>query len=232
MKRIAASIAVAALAVSAAEAALVYTSGHADLGVAYEGGELDFHLHAEGATVGGVDVDDGEYAADEVVILVSPAAMLTVPVDFAPLGVAAGETIWVLPETENPVLPFLGLATEELSSGDWGNITFTLGGVTSPSGAGHFALWQTGSFGSILLRMSTADPGEDGVTMLPNTHSHYNYGFTEPGLWEIEMTVSGTHATDGFKSATETFTFQVVPEPSSVLLAGLGATVFLRRRRS
>ncbi len=220
-----------ALAVMSSDAA-VYSSGHADFGVAYEERELHLHFHAEGATIDGVDGDDEEYDASEIVTLVSTAAMVTLTADFPALGAVAGQNVWVLPEQENPVLPFLGLATEELAAAEWGNITFTLGSVTSPSGAGHFAVWQVGSMGALLLHMSTADPGPDLFVMQAGTHSHHNYGFSEPGIWEIELTVSGMHVTDGFKSDTQVFTFQVVPEPSSALLTALGAAVALRRRRS
>ncbi len=211
--------------------AAVYSSGHADFGVAYEGGVFDFHVHAAGATIDGVDVDDEEYEASEIVTLVPAAATVILPVDFPALGAVAGQNIWVLPEQENPVLPFLGLATEELAPAEWGDITFTLGSVVSPSGAGHFAVWQTGSFGTLLLHMSTADPGPDFFVTQAGTHSHHNYGFSEPGIWEIELTVSGTHVTDGFVSATETFQFQVVPESSVVLLGPLGLLAGMRRRR-
>ncbi len=215
-----------------AGAALIYSTGHADLAVGYEDGAFDFHFHAEGGTIDGVDVDDQEYEAGEIITLVSTAAMVTLASDFPALDAGPGQTVWVLPETENFQLPFLGLATDELSASQWGNITFTVGEVNSPSGTGHFALWQTGSFGDIILHMSTADASANNFFETPaDTHSHHNYGFSEPGNWEIELTVSGTHVTDGFKTASETFTFQVVPEPSSALLAAMGALMFLRRRR-
>lgn len=220
----------AAFAAPMARAAL-YTDGHADFGAAYEEGMFNFHFHAEGGTVDGVERDDEEFAISEVIVRASEESMLTLPIPFAPLGASIGDTVWVLPEVQNPALPFLGLATEELSMADWGSITFTLGSVTSPSGSGNFALWQSGSFGETLLRMSTADPGADQVVLLPGSHSHYNWGFTEPGNWEIEITVSGTHATDGFVSSTETLNFQVIPEPSTALTGAIGVLGLLRRRR-
>jgi surface-anchored protein len=230
IRTIVTTTAAAGLALASASAA-VYSSGHADYGVGYEGGELHFHFHAEGATVDGIEVDDQEYDIPDVITLVSSTAMMTLPIDFPALGASAGQSIWVLPEVQNIDLPFLGLATEELAPADWGNLTFTLGAVTAPGGAGEFAVWQSGSFGELLLRMSTADPGADAITLLPGNHSHYNYGFSKPGIWQVEMTVSGTHVTDGFKSDTQTLTFQVVPEPSAALLGGLGVFGLLVRRR-
>jgi surface-anchored protein len=223
----AAAFAVCALPASAA----VYTSGHADFGIAYEEGDFYFHFHAEGATVDGTDVEEAEYDIPDVTVLVPLGASVVLPIDFPALGATTGETIWVLPEVQDPTLPFLGLATAELEGGEWGNITFSLGTVTSPSGNGDFALWQSGPFGEVLLRMSTADPAADVVTMPTGSHAHYNWGFTEPGVWQVEITVSGTHIDDGFMSSTETLTFNVVPEPASVLMGGLGMLGLLARRR-
>jgi surface-anchored protein len=211
--------------------AALYTSGHGDFGVAYEAGDFHFHFHADGATVDGSVTGDVEYDIPDVTVIASTSSSLVLPIDFPALGANTGQTIWVLPEVQDPDLPFLGLATEELELSEWGNITFTLGNVTSPSGNGEFALWQSGSFGEVLLRMSTADPGNDSLILPPGSHAHYNWGFTEAGTWQIEMTVSGTHVTDGFQSSTETLTFHVVPEPASALLGGLGMLGLLLRRR-
>jgi len=220
----------AAILSSVAQAA-TYTEGHADFGVGYEDGVLNFHFHGEGATVDGTYREDEEFEISDVIAIASEESMITLPFAFAPLGADAGDTVWVLPEVQNPALPFLGLATEELLSSEWGNLTFTLGAVNSPSGTGQFALWQSGSFGETLLRMSTADPGVDQVVLAPGSHSHYNWGFTEAGNWEIEITVSGNHVTDGLISATQTLNFQVIPEPSAALLGSIGLLGLVVRRR-
>jgi surface-anchored protein len=221
----------AALLSSVAHAA-TYTQGHGDFGAAYEDGTFDFHFHGEGATIDGTYREDEEFAISDIIVLASEESMITLPIAFSPLGAEVGDTIWVLPEVQNLALPFLGLATEDLSGSEWGNITFTLDSVVSPSGTGDFALWQSGSFGEALVRMSTADPGVDQVVLAPGSHAHYNWGFTEAGNWEIQITVSGTHITDGFVSATQTLSFQVIPEPSAVLLGGFGLLgLAIRRRR-
>lgn len=221
-----------ALTCGVAHAAVsTYTDGHADFGLGYASGQLNFHFHVEGGTVDGIEQDDAEYAADDIVVTASSASRLTLPFDFAALGASAGDEVWVLPEVQNLQLPFLGLATEGLSPGAWSDLSFTLEGVTSPSGGGHFALWQSGSFGEILLRMSTADPGADVLLLPPGTHSHYNWGFSEAGTWQITINVSGTHVLDGFKTTTETLNFQIVPEPATALMGFIGMLMMFSRRR-
>lgn len=213
--------------------AAVYTEGHADLGVAYEDGELHFHFHGEGAVIDGQDVEDQEYDPADIIIQGASTSLLVLPegFDLAGLGKSAGDSVWVLPWTQEPGLPFLGTASEELNPADWiGGITFTLGTIVSPSGSGHFAMWRYGVFGDVLLDMSSLT-GPGSVTTATGGHDHFNFGFTEPGEWEITLTASGTHVTDGFKSDTETFRFQIVPEPASATLAAFGAIAILIRRR-
>lgn len=210
--------------------AALYTDGHGDFGLAYENGNLHFHFHAGGATVDGYETD-GEFELADVITVVSTDALMVLPVDMPALGAGSGQSVWVLPQSQNVMLPFLGLATEELPAGQWTDITFTLGTVNSPSGAGHFALWQYDVFGDTIIRMSTADPGVDEVTLGADSHAHHNWGFTEAGIWTIELTASGTHAMDGFKQTTEIITFQVVPEPSAVLVSCASAVLLAFRRK-
>jgi surface-anchored protein len=221
---------------SSASAAL-YTAGHGDIGVGYEGGELHphWHFHSNAVIDGVVLGGDAEFEPGEITAAVTSTA--TAPNDptfNSGTGVLPGGTIWFLPQGNTPGVPFLGIATEELTPADWnGNITFALTGVTSPSGSGHFSLWQGGV--SDTFFMSTNDPantvnGNNTLQLAPGTHDHYNYGFSEEGIWTIELTVSGDHVTDGFQTKTESFAFQV-PEPSTALLGLLGGLGLLRRRR-
>jgi surface-anchored protein len=62
-------------------------------------------------------------------------------------------------------------------------------------------------------------------------HAHFGWGFTEEGTYDLTFEISGTHGVDGFKSATATYSFSVIPEPSSALLGAIGALGLLRRRR-
>lgn len=228
----------ASTAPSTARADNLFMSGHGDLGIAYEDGEWDLHVHVEGAVVNGVWVDDEEYEADEIVILVpnssAESRIANVPgvLNYDPIGVAAGVTFWKLEQTQGAAAadnaPFLGIATEEIDGSDFvGPITLTLLGVSSPSGNGHFSVYQNAVPGPDFF-FSTFDPsatvnGNNTLVLAAGVHDHFNYGFTEPGLWEVTIEASGI-LNDGlgtFTSGVGTYTFMVIPEPSSVVLAGM-----------
>ena len=232
-----------------ARSAVLYTEGHADIGIGYEDNELEPHFHAEEAIIDGSYVEDQEYEADEVVINVGDSSYdywvglggRPAGASWDPVGVSAGTLFWFLPQTqtlaESLALPFLGVGSEELSPGDWtGNLLVAL---TSVSGPGEFSMWQDGFFGPTFF-MSTANgiSGADSMNVVPGGHDHYNFAFTSPGFYEVTWEISGTHSLDGAKSASGTYGFLVgpvaasVPEPVSagMLVAGAILIRALRRR--
>jgi surface-anchored protein len=214
------------IAIPTASAATTLTSGHADIGIGYDGA-FDLHVHD--------DETDTEYAPDEVILGVGSAALQFSPGGaFSFLG-PAGTPVWVLPKEQNPELLFLGLGTEELDPADWtGNIGLTL---TAVSGPGTFYLWDVNSFGVPTVSMNSGDgiTAGDTVSLVPGSHAHYNLGFSAPGTYSVSFEATGLHVVDGFQnSGPAAYTFQVVPEPGSVVLAivGAGAVLWYSRRRS
>lgn len=208
----------------ASSAQIYYTTGHGDIGIGYEDGELEPHWH----------LDAGEYAPDEVIARVSSATLS--PVSSASfLGVADGSTIRVAGSAANQ--PNLGFGAEELDPSDWlGPITVTLNAF---DGAGNFSLYTTNLSGAVTdVLFSSFNPSatyaNNSFTMLPGDHEHFTFAFTEAGYHEITLTWSGTHVSDGFKSSTATYGFEVVPEPGTWALLGVGLVVVMivaRRRR-
>jgi surface-anchored protein len=127
------------------------------------------------------------------------------------------------------------LATEDLNYAEFtGPITFTLSSISGP---GKFAMWQYDPLGSPIVGWNATDglDGSDTLIFGSPTHAHYNWGFTEPGEYILNITVSGTHNTDGLLTDTQPIIFHVatVPEPTSLALGGLGilAVTLFRRRR-
>lgn len=242
----AAALAVCLSAPPAAQAQLqpghaVLTTEHVDIGIAFAAGVWDLHLHQ--------DIPDIEYATDEALLFVAPEAKTVMPAnpDFSFIGAAPGDDIWILPQNLNPSLLFLGIAGEEIENGVFtGPVTLSL---VSLNGPGNFSVWQTDTFGSPTLFMSTAD-GISGADSLPvpiGSHAHYNMGFTQTGIYEVTLQASGNLTGGGTTtSAPTTYFFGVetmsvsvaAPEAGTLALSGAGLfglaglTAARRRRRT
>jgi len=173
--------------------------------------------------------------------------------DYSFLG-TPGAPVWVLPQTQESGIPFLGVSTENKTAQSWSafNVdspllargiasgTFASNQVTlrleTFSGPGNFFVWSTDSFGTPLPRFFDTSNGlsaADGRPFTPANHSHFNWAFTAPGIYELGLRASGTLTAGAQFSQSEltTFRFEVIPEPGSaaLLLAGL-ASLALRRR--
>lgn len=233
-------LAAAGLLAPAVPAAVVYSAGHGDIGIAFESGVLEphWHLHS-GAVVDGTPLGaDAEYEPGELVALVpGPAILRPAGASWDFLGVAAGDPVWFLPQSSDPGKPFLGIASEELDPDDWTSLTLSLVGFSGPVG-GHFSLWQTDSFGVPAVKFATSDgvTGADSFSLIVGGHDHYNWGFTKPGLYELTFRWVGEHKLVESAFADATFGFTVVPEPGTYAavfgLLALGGAWRHRRRKA
>lgn len=216
---------IAAIALAAAvgvQGQTYISDGHVDIGIGYEAGAFDLHVHQESPI-------EAEYAPDEAVFLVGAAGSVNSPGGaFAGFLGPAGSPAWIIPSSQVAGLPFVGFGAEELTEADWlGNISLTL---TAVNGPGAFSIWSVGSFGAPTLHASSADgvTPNDQLSLIPGSHGHFNIGFTQPGAYEVTFEAAGVHATDGAKLSTPaTYRFEVVPEPSTWALLGLGTAALL-----
>jgi len=231
------------ISVQKSEAQLIYTTGHADIGVAYEDGNLVAHWHGTVSGGSAWNLPEAEYAPDEVVAQVG-ATRASASNSASYLGVATGSQIYVAGLIN--FQPWLGFGAEELAGADWnGDLVIKLTDWVVPEN-GNFAMYTTNNVGTVTgdIYLSTYNPSATndpwGLDMGPNVfgigvggHDHYTFGFTEGGHYEITLEFSGTHVTDGAKSVTATFGFDVIPEPStyaSVLIGALALFFFYRNR--
>lgn len=149
--------------------------------------QLDLHLHSG-------EVDPPEFAADAALLPVVAAAKTTRPAgsDFDFIGVTAGAPMWLLPRSQNPSVLYLSVGTEELPSGDFaGPLTWTLTSVSGSGGGaapGVFSVWN--SLGGITPLMSSAGGTPNSFSVSAGGHTHFNYGFTAPGLYDVAFSVS------------------------------------------
>ena len=214
-----------------AEPVTTLSSGHADVfEVEYTQADTNpptLHL--------GVHTDLTHYEPANVVLQVKNAAYTSTTGLPGDITTILGSSAWILPaDTEQAALLGVlegGVARANFPVGS-GTLTFTMLGAGA-SNPGNFALFTSGNS----LRLSAVgDTVQSGTFGLTSGHTHFNWGFSAPGIYTFDMQASFVDPNYGpVQSAVETYTFEVVPEPSSIALAGLGAAGILaagwRRRR-
>lgn len=239
-----------------------WTLGHGDLSVTYSGTGTSFgsevHLKS-GAVVDGDTLTTEEHGeTDEIQIIVpatanlrrinNPTGFFHDPEEgydftgsaFNTTGAAVGGDLWMLGGSTDAMhygTPFVGLSAEELTPADWtSNISLTLGLVTF-NGSAYGTTGGVFSFFSEELNPLWTSLGgtQSSISLVPGDgHIHGFMFFSQPGTYTVELLASGVHATQGNVTGSAVYTFQAVPEPSSVALAGLGvaglAGAALRRR--
>ncbi|MFI4893086.1 MAG: choice-of-anchor M domain-containing protein [Phycisphaerales bacterium JB058] len=187
---------------------------HVDLNVYYtsaDGGTWDLRPY---------DGDFGGFAipGNEALLHVDHRSLLTVPASgFEFVGVSGGEQAYVLTQGQNPELLYLGFAgygATPTNQWDRYNPSSESGGrvsglgrwlkvsLDSVQGPGEFSLWQSGD-SSPTVFMSTASGGvtaDDAMWIVTGGHLHYNFGFTERGLYRVNLVPSGYLGDDGLST--------------------------------
>lgn len=184
----------------------VIKAGEVDLEVAYEEGELEFHLHDE--------TTDTEFEPAHVALQAGPATWTTVPDDaaFEFLG-RPGEHLYILPQDEQEGVLFLGLAGGEIPAGTFIDDELTVQ-LTAVNGPGEVSYYEVDGFGAPIVFFNSADglATEDAVTVAIGSHAHRNWAFSAPGVYRITLVASGELSGGGTAtSEPTTFLFEVLP---------------------
>jgi surface-anchored protein len=193
------------------------SSGHVDIFEAeYEsiGGSNSVHL--------GVHTDDGHYEPGDVILEVGNAAYTNTAAFSNSIVSLLGSNAWILPVDPEKADALGVMEAGVAKTGFNGDATFTMLGA-GPNNPGNFALFTSDS--SIRLS-STGDSVGTSSFSISAGHVHYNWGFSAPGIYTFDMQASY----GGGQSAVETYTFNVVPEPSTYALLGAGAGILLMAR--
>lgn len=184
----------------------VLKDGEADIEVAYEGGELEFHIHDE--------VADVEFDPGHVALQARPAAWQPVPhgAAFAFFG-KPGASLYVLPQDETEGVLFLGLAAAEVEQGVFANNRISID-LVSVTGPGSVFYHEVDGFGAPTVFFNSANgiDAADVVTVNAGAHAHRNWSFTAPGVYRVTLQAKGTLAGGGdISSQPATFLFEVLP---------------------
>ena len=178
--------------------------GHVDLGPRLIDGQWRAGLRH--------DAESGAVWRDpnQTVLRVSDAAVMTAPdsADYPFLADVAGKPVYVVPQTQNPNVVWLGWNTQDpavTATIDRG-LTMRVGPVSGPGRAWLFL--QSGTFGKpLLLADSAAAPGD--VWIDSGTHVHANWAFSAPGTYTATVTFLGTTTAGEAVSASTTLRFAV-----------------------
>ncbi|MEU4290810.1 choice-of-anchor M domain-containing protein [Kribbella sp. NPDC026596] len=201
----AAVLALAGIAMPAdAAPRVVLDQGHVDVvGIAFEDGAFDVHVH---------DEDHGvEYTPSQVQLVAKPSSEIAVPDDpsYRFLG-TAGNPAWVLPQVQDPELLWPGIGAEEISPGMFTGdaLKVDLVGVSGPA---DVSIFTTDAFGAPTVLADSGDGLPDTITTTAGGHLHANWAFEAPGYYTLKVRVSGTLAATGKKvtSSIATYCFKV-----------------------
>ncbi|MCU0315225.1 MAG: choice-of-anchor M domain-containing protein [Fimbriimonadaceae bacterium] len=217
------------------------SSGHIDLGLGYENGDWDPHIHLHGG---------GEFEPDEAYLYYGIAARANRPAgsayDF--IGVSAGSQIWRNYSNNVTGIPWLGFGFEEIAPGtfdssvqsdprldpvsaEWVDVN-----LISFTGPGQVSFFQGGG-ASPKVWFATSD-GIDTTDKFISTvggHEHGSFVFTQTGIYTLTFQASALLNGTRVFSDEYTYSFgveQAVPEPMTMGLLALGAAALAKRRKS
>lgn len=172
-------------------------TGHTDVGINYEDGNWDLHVHSESL--------EQEFAPEEVWLKVASSARTAVSTNsaFHFLG-APGSAVWMLPSSHRDDLLFLGLGTEEMAEGLFQKNQVNLA-LKSVEGPGFFSAYQLDAFGAPIILFNSRDglDANDSRALTTGGHAHLNWVFTAPGQYRIGLQASGVLAATGETTTSE-----------------------------
>lgn len=192
------------------DGARVLEAGHVDMGPRLVDGQWRFLVHDDVAKADATATSVWRHP-DRTVLRVTDAAQLTVPDDpaYGFLGAPAGAPVWVVPQTQDPEVVWLGWNTQDpdvMATIDRG-VTLSLTGVQGPGTVSVYL--QSGSFGEpqVLWDSRTTEPQPVWVDV--NTHTHANWVFTQPGVYLLRLTAEADLVDGSTASDTQVLRFAV-----------------------
>lgn len=188
----------------------VLQAGHVDLGPKYDGGHWRLLVHDDAARA-----DAGATSVwrhpEETVLRVLDRARLTVPDDpaYEFLGAEPGSSVWVVPQTQNTTVVWLGWNTQDpevMKTIDRG-VTLSLDGVQGPGTVTVYL--QSGSFGEPQVLWDSRRAEVQPIWVDVNTHTHANWVFTAPGVYLLRLTATADLIDGGTAGDTQLIRFAV-----------------------
>lgn len=206
----------------------ILTNEHTDLDVTYSPAFGKLQLAENNKSVDPI----AYYPADHVILefLAGAKRPQTADPRFAFTGAAPGQPIWVVPiSPRDPALLQLGVSGERIDSSILGSYNETDPrinnvipfpwirlNVLNVQGPGQFSVWQTNDFGSPTVWVASAgNPSPNLFFTGPGGHIDYNWAFTAPGNYKVDIQASAFLAdSTPVSSDVTTYYFQVDDTPT------------------
>lgn len=163
---------------------------------------MDFRLQYDASATGSnrlniiLGYDPGQRATNtQVYIVGGAAAKVSIPANanYAFLG-AAGAPVWILPQSQNTSLPYLGISAEDIPTGIFTDPMQLE--VVSVEGPGNFFAWSVSGAGQpptvkFIATNGVVAPGFDHADVFIGSHEHNNWAFSTNGLYRVTFRANG-----------------------------------------
>lgn len=195
-------------------------AGHADFGPTLSGGNWKMKIRD--------DTGDEPVWRDpeNVVFKLGSNSIIPMPNDstYSFIGEKPGTKLYVIPQTQNPDVPWLGWNTQEggvLNELDRG-ANLSLDGVSGP-GKLHVYLENGNNAPQQLWDSTKGYPQNSWIEA--NAHTHVNWVFSKPGIYHVKLTFSGKLKNGRAVSDTRVLNFAVgeKTDPQAALAGAAGA---------
>ncbi|RKR86844.1 putative ABC transporter-associated repeat protein [Micromonospora pisi] len=165
---------------------VVLEGGHVDIGPHYRGGTWTVRVHDD--TV----VPSVWRQPSDVVIRVRDSAVLPIPDDeaYAFLGQRPGTPVYVIPQTQNRDVVWVGWNTQDprVMEAIQRGVTMKLTGVQGP---GSLVVYlQSGNLGAPQVLWDSTKTLPQDLWVDTNTHTHANWVFATPGVYLVALEIS------------------------------------------
>lgn len=185
---------------------------------------MDFRLQYDASATGSnrlgviLGYDPGQRATNDQVYIVSATnAKVNIPSNpnYAFLGTAGAPT-WILPQSQNTALPYLGLSAEDISNGVFTDPMQLQ--VVSVEGPGNFFAWSVSGVGQppsvkMIVTNGMVVPGYDHAAVFIASHEHDNWAFSTNGLYRVTFRANGQflNETTNTLGRDVAWSFQILP---------------------
>jgi len=185
---------------------------------------MDFRLQYDASATGSnrlemiLGYDPGQRGMNSQVYIVGgSSAKVNIPANanYAFLG-AVGAPVWILPQSQNTSLPYLGISAEDIPIGAFTDPMQLE--VVSVEGPGNFFAWSVSGAGQpptikMIVTNGVVAPGYNHADVFIGSHEHNNWAFSTNGLYHVTFRANGQFlgATTNTIGRDVTWAFQILP---------------------